>query len=150
DAVVTDWGKKGCRCRPNPGGLESWLEIIRMRPGQRGADPWDMYVRHGREEAAEAFAAAWDKVRFPPGQDPLQAAAAQAKYIRIDLPEELLEKRCYSDRYAHFLALAVHLQILVGARPIVLPRARLAEVLGVDVRSVGRYRQWACEDRFLR
>jgi hypothetical protein len=87
-------------------------------------------------------------VRYLPGQGPLENAIDEARVLPLDLAAEVMERR--SDYYPVFVALAGHLQVIMGARPILLPVEKVGPLLGVKPMTVSRYRECAIEDGYLR
>jgi hypothetical protein len=57
--------------------------------------------------------------------------------------------RLWTRGYEQFLSIAGWLQVGMGDRNILLPVHKLASLLEVDPRTIGRYRQWAIVDGFL-
>jgi hypothetical protein len=126
--------------------FKSWAG--RKPAEQRKADDWEFWLGEPRDDAQAEFLAVWDKVRFLPGDSPLEAAAAAAENTPLDLRQDVMERR--SDGYPRFVALAGWLQVIAGNRNIMLPVANVGALLGVQPMTVSRYRAWAVEDRYLR
>jgi hypothetical protein len=122
ERVFRDWGYSPCD------GWEEWLEV-------------------DREDAHAEILDVWAKIRYDVGCDPLQHAWRQAQAHPATIPPRAV--RNYTHSYDQFLQLVGWLQVLEGARPILLPTERIGGLIGLKARTVGRYCAWAIEDGFL-
>jgi len=123
--------------------MNGWLK----RLGLKG-DPWATYlgVTHGTAETE--FDDAWDKIRFTPGLDAFGNALDQANVCPLELPWEHRQGR--SEVYSRFISVAGWMQVIVGAKPILLPVRRLGELLDVTNMTISRLRTWAKKDGYIR
>ncbi len=119
-------------------------------------DCWKEWWNEPMVDARSTFLDAWSKARFTPGQGPLQQAHAEARRMRLLLPDELLEIRPARGKgnrdetdYEFFISIAGHLQVIMGDRNIALPCRAIGELLSVSRMTVSRYRAWGIEDKFL-
>jgi hypothetical protein len=128
--------------------LQGWAK--RLPAAQRRDDPWRLWLGRGRPDAQAEFVDIWDKVRYLPGAGPLDNADFEARRAPLKLSAEKLKKRCYAGEYIHFVSLAGYLQVVVGPQPIYLPGQAVAELIGVEERTVRRYVAWAVQDDYLR
>jgi hypothetical protein len=111
------------------------------RPPERNFWESTLKLSGGRDE----FVALWLCMRFPPGQDPLLLArhdALHELWLSTQAPT--------SFEYEYLLSIAYHLQQRAGDRDILLPQARLAELLKVSQRTVSSYLDLARRNRLLR
>jgi hypothetical protein len=102
-------------------------------------------VIESAEDARIEFLSNWEKVRFPAGCSPLDAAMEQAKARPLTPPTE------WTAGYGLFISLAGHLQAIQGDRPILLPCRKLGQkkYLGCAAITVSRYRDQAVRDGLL-
>jgi len=117
-------------------------------PREGWPDVWRRWLGVGRADAQAEVLSAWDKVRYAPGESPLEAAFTLAAHRPLELPAELRESR--PDSYPLFVGLAGWLQVVVGARPILLPLAAVAGLFHVHASTVSYYRRCAVDDGYLR
>ena len=109
-------------------------------------DPWFDFLKLSEDDETE-FLTTWDKVRFPPGVDLLEAATERAELQPL-VPESCRTRR--NGKYEQFISLAGHLQNLIGPKVnICLPCEKIAEILDVDPSMVSRYRQLALADEYI-
>lgn len=94
------------------------------------------------------FFAAWDAVRFLPGESWLHAAWTRVKQGNLCQQIKRLHE-CISLKFAAFLALAAELQKLRRGEPILLPCRNVAEVLGTNKETVSNHRQLATKQGLL-
>jgi hypothetical protein len=111
-------------------------------------DAWRFYLKIDGENAEVEFVGVWEKVRYRPGQGPLDNALELAQLHPLSIREELVERR--SAGYPKFVSLAGWLQVGMGVQPILLPVEKVGTILTVTPMTVSRYRQWAIEDYYLR
>lgn len=96
------------------------------------------------DDAEAAFLRFWEEVRFPGNTDPLTEAAEWARRF----PVAVQRKR--PKRFGEFVSIAAWLQLLVGDHGmILLPVELVADLLSVEPRTVGTYRNCAVEDGYL-
>jgi hypothetical protein len=100
-----------------------------------------------RDEAEAEFVRHWDKIRFLPGESPIEAAHTRAKLEPFGLSPEVLENR--PEKYAEFLNLVAWLVVTIGRPEVALPCERIGDVLDVTKMTVSTYRQFAIEDQYL-
>jgi hypothetical protein len=98
------------------------------------------------EDEPVEFLASWDKIRYLPGESPLDQAAERARREPLGLREDVER----SKGYRSFVSLAGGLQVTAGDRNIQLPCREVGKLLGVEPKSVSRYRHWAVQDGYLR
>jgi hypothetical protein len=111
---------------------------------------WQKYFGVASEaDARTEFLDAWVKARRALGPTAVQDAAMRAKAQPIILDAKLVKKRGGKE-YIDFISLAGWLQVVVGDRNIELPEKLLGEHFGVAPRTIGRYRNWAIDDGFLK
>jgi hypothetical protein len=115
--------------------------------GRKGMGDWEAWFGVAREDAQVEILDAWDKVRYLPGQTPLDNALRSARECPLVLRDEETARR--ADGYPLFVSVAGWLQVAMGDRAIMLPVELLAKALGVKPMTVSRYRRWAVEDGYL-
>jgi hypothetical protein len=101
-------------------------------------------TRHGGTEAwfpdscdpASELWETWDRV-IAIDEDPLSFACMNARR------RPLAPQVCPSEKYRLFISLAYHLQVFRGSASVMLPVKKLADILGVDFRTVSTYRKLA-------
>ncbi len=125
--------------------VERWL----LRKGYKNTDEgWETeFCMAGidcAEDARTEFVDLWQRIRFPVGWTPLQAAWDQAQIFRLK------PINCPTERYASFISLAGNLQVMRGSEPIWLPCRETAELLDVCEMTISRYRRFAVEDGQLK
>jgi len=108
--------------------LDTWL------------DPEEIYLE---------FICNWDAVRYKIGETPLSNALEKAKAHPLQ-PRRASRYPEFLARYATFVSIAGWLQVTMGNRPILLPVAKLGEILDVKPMTITRYRQTAERDSLLR
>lgn len=96
------------------------------------------------EDARMEFLDLWDRIRFPRGSSPLQAALDLAGIFR------LRPNHCGTEGYVRFISLAGNLQRLRGSDTILLPCREVGELLEVSAHTISRYRRRAIQHGQLR
>jgi hypothetical protein len=121
-------------------GFESWRAVRNIVPlkffleaDSRLAD---------EEDVAAAWASAWDRIRYLPGETLLDAALRDADNSPVVPPCER------TPGYSRFLALCAVLARLRGEE-ISIGVERWAELLHVRPNTISIWRQWAVEDGVL-
>jgi hypothetical protein len=122
--------------------------ICSWRATPRGANPWYVWLKVGRDTAEAEFYGAWDAIRYLPFENPLTGALDRAFAQPLTLLPKIAERR--PEGYALFVGLSGWLQVMMGDRNILLPVAEVADLLNVDRSTVSRYRRWAKEDGYLK
>jgi hypothetical protein len=84
------------------------------------------------DDPKEELIYTWDRIRWP--RDEVARAQADARAL------PLKPTRCYSSGYGEFISIAGHLQRNVEG-PILLPCAKLSEVLDCKPMAISRYRK---------
>jgi hypothetical protein len=113
------------------------------RPGESESIWEDLFPdAGGAEDVLSDFMHSWDRVRFLPGTDPLGNALRKAEACPLQPPIRR------GEGFARFISLAGWLQVFPDG-PIMLPVEKLGKLLGVEPRTISRYRQWAVEDGLL-
>jgi hypothetical protein len=109
---------------------------------------WCHWLGVCAEDAEVAFLDTWEKIRYLPGQTPLQNAFRLAREYPLELRDEDLA--CRTEGYQWFIRVAGWLQFVMADRPIMLPVELLGKALGVKPMTVSRYRKWAVADGYLK
>ena len=107
--------------------------------------PWE--VTDYGEDAQLQFLVEWDRVKYLPGQGPLDVAQSLASQ------KPLVPKRCKGGKFAlygSFISLCGWLQVLVGeGEPIYLPVRKTAKALNCTKDMISTFRSLAVKDGFL-
>jgi hypothetical protein len=123
-------------------------ELIEPEIERRGG--WEILdVWLDVEEIYFEFVCNWDAVRYKIGETPLGNALEKAEAHPLR-PRRSTRYPEFLARYSRFVSVAGWLQVAMGNRPILLPVAKLAVMLGVKPMTITRYRQTAERDGYLR
>lgn len=122
--------------------------------GHNGNDCWQDWFGIDKNEARAAFLDSWEKVRYQPGQGPIEQAIDRARRTRLHPPKHVMDKRPPEDpgdlkTYTFFLSVAGHLQVVMGDKTVFLPCRKFGTALGVTRTTISRWRRWAAEDGYL-
>jgi hypothetical protein len=136
--------------------LRRWIRMEYGEDAPQQRNPWRVWFNMVDEDAKAEFYETWQKIRYRPGHDPLEQAFEANQALRLALPQEIREKRPVatmsqqsSRDYEFFVGFAIHLQVAMGLRNILLPLKSVAGLMGVSIDTVSRYRKWAQEDGYL-
>lgn len=95
------------------------------------------------EDGEVAFHRMWERVRFPMGTDPVDAACTLAG------DGSICTQKIRPGKYSRFLTVAALLQIQVRDKPILLPVRKLAEAFPCQPNSITAWIGWARDDGVL-
>jgi hypothetical protein len=122
---------------------DAWKMVNHLAPAA-----WEDAFGFTADDAEAEFYHLWDAIWSTPGQSMIANAIARARQNPIRIPFEIRRKR--PKRYPEFLAVAAHLQRMVGDRNFILdPRASDWVDFGINHVTVWRYCHHAMEDGFL-
>lgn len=121
-------------------GFDSWRQVRTLVGVKRFIDADSRLLCE--EDAAAAWADAWEKVRYLPGESLLEAALRGANANPVSPPRDR------GPGYALFLALCAFLSRQNG-EAIGIPLERWAELLNVRTMTMSTWCQWAVADGIL-
>ena len=116
--------------------------VVKALASGRAASPaWNVDL--SSEDGTVAFHDAWERVRFPMGTDPVEAACGLAGEGKI------LTQVTRPGRYSRFLTVAALLQLQMQRKAIFLPVRKLGEHLPCELNTVSAWIRWARQDGVL-
>lgn len=132
--------------------LRGWSRDYRQRGkepphGYHAADCWADWFGVDKADAQADFINVWQKIRYLPGQGPLDQALDAATREPLGLPPALNDMR--PDDYGRFISVAGHLQVIVGDKNVHLPCRQIGQLLNVSHNTVAAYCRWGATDKFL-
>ena len=142
-----------------PGSVTYWLSELKAGNQDAAQHLWERYFQRlvelarnklqnaprraaDEEDVAAAWASAWDRIRYLPGETLLDAALRDADNSPVVPPCER------TPGYGRFLGLCAVLARLRGEE-ISIGVERWAELLHVRPNTISIWRQWAVEDGVL-
>lgn len=126
-------------------GAESTMKLIEKVMGARWS--WtDSFPVNSDDEAELEFIDVWGKIRYQPGQDPLQQAVEKADSAPLSPPPG----KSYNKLQMRFLSIAGYLQVSMGARNILLPVNKLDKILNISATIISQLRQFAEREGLLK
>jgi hypothetical protein len=111
--------------------------------------PWKVWFEIDRIYAKTHFLDIWDKIRYLPGESPLEGAWERTQACPMVLRDEVLNAR-ESEAYPRFVSLAGWLQVMMGDQDILLPVEKVGKVMGLDPSCISIFRRWAKNDGYLK
>jgi len=136
---------RALRGHPRLRALSAEKALAAVRAGARKiTGPWPVLLHDLESEDGQvAFYDLWERVRFPMGIDPVEAACglAQEGMIRTHINRP--------GKYSRFLTVAALLQIQVRQQSILLPVRKIAHHFPCEANTVTVWIRWAREDGVL-